>query len=382
MGAPLAPRESAQFIAANSQDVTIEEAGVHKVAEMLRARGCGGALGLEDWKALHELNPRAADEDAVNWVFLVDTLNFSFWAETDDRKCLVKYRGKDYSGYWSLCAAVNRALDEGIPITSASYYASMTLDQVLHVLRSDTDVPMPLIEERHRILNETGRILLDRFGGSFLHCVRQSGLSALRLMQLVVESFPSYRDEAVFQGKRISFYKRAQILVADTWSVLEGKGDGAFTDIARITMFADYRLPQVLAHLGALKYSEELLKKLHKALTYGSGSLLAVPRKHFNVKSQNHRAEVVSNRSEVWHPKATVLVRQTRGMLEMVNIFTSVSPVRVEAPCRQRSGHFSDLYFPRGEYSTLYTEGPQQIQLALFPLPLFPCLQQSSAETP
>lgn len=68
------------------------------------------------------------------------------------------------------------------------------------------------------------------------------------------------------QGKRIAFYKRAQILVADTWSVLEGKGDGCFEDISSITMFADYRLPQILVYLGALKYSDELLKKLLKGL--------------------------------------------------------------------------------------------------------------------
>ncbi|XP_052013301.1 queuosine salvage protein isoform X3 [Apodemus sylvaticus] len=121
---------------------------------------------------------------------------------------------------------------------------------------------MPLIEERHRILNETGKILLEKFGGSFLNCVRKSGRSAQNLMHLIVENFPSYRDEAQFEGKRISFYKRAQILVADTWSVLEGKGDGCFEDISSITMFADYRLPQILVYFGALKYSDDLLKKL------------------------------------------------------------------------------------------------------------------------
>lgn len=147
-------------------------------------------------------------------------------------------------------------------MTSASYYATVTLDQVRNIFRSDTAVPMPLLEERHRILNETGKILLEKFGGSFLNCVQKSGKSAQKLMHLIVENFPSYRDEAWFEGKRISFYKRAQILVADTWSVLEGKGDGSFEDISSITMFADYRLPQILAHLGALKYSDELLKKL------------------------------------------------------------------------------------------------------------------------
>ncbi|XP_073084823.1 queuosine 5'-phosphate N-glycosylase/hydrolase isoform X2 [Manis javanica] len=260
MDEPLTPRASAQFIAENSRDVFIDGEGVRKVADLLLARASGPELRLGGWKALHELNPRAADEAAVNWVFLVDTLNFSFWSERDEHKCLVGYRGTTYSGYWSLCAAVNRALDE------------VTLDQVRHVLRSDTDVPMPLIEERYRILNETGKILLDKFEGSFLNCVRKSERSAQKLMYLVVESFPSYRDVTQFEGKRISFYKRAQILVADTWSVLEGKGDGCFRDISSITMFADYRLPQVLVHLGALKYSEELLKKLLKGemLSYGN----------------------------------------------------------------------------------------------------------------
>ncbi|XP_037350013.1 queuosine salvage protein [Talpa occidentalis] len=268
----LTPRESAKFIAENSRQVFIDGGGVRRVAELLLPQVSRPELRVEGWKALHELNPRVADEAAINWVFVVDTLNFSFWSEQADHKCLVGYGGKTYSGYWSLCAAVNRALDEGIPITSASYYATVTLDQVRHILRSDTDVAMPLIEERHRILNETGKILLEKFEGSFLNCVRKSEKSAQKLLHLVVENFPSYRDVTHFEGKRVSFYKRAQILVADTWSVLEGKGDGCFKDISSITMFADYRVPQILAHLGALKYSEELLEKLHKGemLSYGS----------------------------------------------------------------------------------------------------------------
>jgi|UniRef100_A0A250YFW3 hypothetical protein len=271
MDGPLSPRESARFIAERSRDVSIDFCGVRRVAELLRAQASGPQLRVDGWKAIHELNPRAADEAAVNWVFVVDTLNFSFWSERAGHQCVVRYRGKPYTGYWSLCAAVNRALDQGIPITSASYYARVTLDQVRHIFRSDTDVSMPLIEERHRVLNETGKILLEKFGGSFLNCVRKSEKSAQKLMHLVVESFPSFRDVTQFEGKRVSFYKRAQILVADTWSVLEGKGDGCFKDISSITMFADYRLPQILTYLGALKYSDRLLEKLLKGemLSYG-----------------------------------------------------------------------------------------------------------------
>ena len=39
----------------------------------------------------------------------------------------------------------------------------------------------------------------------------------------------------------VSFYKRAQILIADIWSCFEGKSYGEFNDINTITMFADYR---------------------------------------------------------------------------------------------------------------------------------------------
>ncbi|NXY00050.1 QSPP protein, partial [Centropus bengalensis] len=144
---------------------------------------------------------------------------------------------------------------EGIPITSASYFATMTLDQVRHVFRSDTEVPIPLIEERHRVLNESGTALLEKFGGSFLTCVKKSGKSAQRLLRLVLENFPSYRDEAVYEVSH----------------VLEGKGDGAFDDISSLTIFADYRIPQVLVHLKAMKYSEELMKKLREGTVFQSG---------------------------------------------------------------------------------------------------------------
>lgn len=60
--------------------------------------------------------------------------------------------------------------------------------------------------------------------------------------------------------------------MACTWSVLQGKRDDCFKDISGITIFADHRLPQVLVHLGTLKYSDELLEKVLKGemLLYGN----------------------------------------------------------------------------------------------------------------
>ncbi|KAM5153145.1 queuosine 5'-phosphate N-glycosylase/hydrolase-like [Mantella aurantiaca] len=271
MSTPLAPRKSGKFIAENSRDVFVEAEGVRSLADKLLEKIRQKEITLKGWKMLHELNPRGSGEDAINWVFFADTLNFSFWAENQDRKYLVRYKGKEYSGYWSFCAAINRALDEGIPITTPSYYSEITLEQLRYVFRSDTAVPITMIETRLEILHQTGKILMKDFGGSFLNCVKLSKKNAINLMQLVVENFPSYRDEGVFQGQKVAIYKRAQILVGDVWGVLEGKGDGCFNDIEKITMFADYRVPQALVHFGVLKYSDSLLQKLKEGWLFQNG---------------------------------------------------------------------------------------------------------------
>jgi hypothetical protein len=57
-------------------------------------------------------------------------------------------------------------------------------------------------------------------------------------VNLLAENFASFQDEATFEGRRVRFYKRAQILVADLWACFEGKDYGEFHDIDKITMFA------------------------------------------------------------------------------------------------------------------------------------------------
>lgn len=46
------------------------------------------------------------------------------------------------------------------------------------------------------------------------------------------------------------------------WAFFGGQGDGWFEDIDYITMFADYRVPQVLLHFSAMVYDEHLMQML------------------------------------------------------------------------------------------------------------------------
>ncbi|XP_029959909.1 queuosine 5'-phosphate N-glycosylase/hydrolase [Salarias fasciatus] len=266
----LLPRESGQFVAERSRDVFVEDEGVQKVAEMLYSLRHGDDLTASGWKKANPLAPAPTSDQALNWVFVVDTMNFCFWPESEAQQCEVTYKGTTYTGYMTLCAAVTRAMEEGIPITDPKYFSQMSVEELGRVLRSDNETPMPMLQERHQVLTEGGHVLLQH-GGSFWSFISQAGNDAQKMVELIVEKIPSYRDEATYEGKRISFYKRAQILVADFWGIMEARGQGDVSNMDWLTMFADYRVPQALVYLGALRYSETLMEALKKGELLSSG---------------------------------------------------------------------------------------------------------------
>lgn len=168
-----------------------------------------------------------------------------------------------------MCKSITRALKEEIDITNPQFYSKITLTQLDHILRSDDGMTKaPLIEERIKCLQEVGTKLIEKFDGKFENCVKQSNHSAEKLLRIVVDEFPCFRDEADFNGQRVSIYKRAQILIGDLWSCFRGEGLGYFQDIEKITMFADYRVPQVLVHFGTMEYSKELNDLLKTGILY------------------------------------------------------------------------------------------------------------------
>ncbi|KAL4238109.1 hypothetical protein ACF0H5_002821 [Mactra antiquata] len=271
----LTPRAAGKFIAEKSKDVFILDEGIKSVAEVMATCLKSGRYSIKSWKQ-HDLNPKKMDKAALDWIFVADTLNFSFWSADDTEKYVVKYGGKDYTGYWSLCAAMNRAIDEGIPVTDPQYYANITKDQLAHIFRSDSDYEIPMFAQRLEVLQDAGQVLLQQFNGNFANVIEQCNKSAQSLIKIVVEHFKSYRDETKYEDEDVAIYKRVQILVADIWACFEGEGYGEFNDIETITMFADYRIPQALVYFGALKYSDDLMEFLKQDKMMTSGERLEV----------------------------------------------------------------------------------------------------------
>ena len=208
------------------------------------------------------LLPQKADSAGIDWVFFADTLNFSFWTADTAPQYEVIYKGERYTGYLAFCAAINRALDSGVALTSPRFYSGVGEQELGELLKGEGGVAIPLLNERLACLKEVGDVLNEKWGGSFERVLEAAGNSAPKLLELVLENFPCFRDSGEFEGQRVSFHKRAQILVADLWCLFEGVGRGGLEHVDQLTMFADYRVPQSLQHYGVLVYSGELAEVL------------------------------------------------------------------------------------------------------------------------
>ena len=64
-----------------------------------------------------------------------------------------------------------------------------------------------LVDERARLVRELGQRLIAK-GMSFLAFVKANP-SCPKLVKAIVDTFEGFRDQAVYKGRQVFFYKRA-----------------------------------------------------------------------------------------------------------------------------------------------------------------------------
>ncbi|KAJ7601207.1 hypothetical protein C8J56DRAFT_1157424 [Mycena floridula] len=302
--------DSAEYAYRRTNIVQVNHAGVDLAAHHIHEKLLSEKYTPRTWRthALHicpnepHISTDPWNKAMLNWIFLISALNFSFWSEKEgspERYGVEWQEGwhskdrKVWTGYWSLVAALNRALqDDELPITDPTFYASETLcpdvciEQVFRPAAQCTET-IPLLRERIAVMREVGFILSNSFGGSYQGFLeefqrRHNGEgTALDLVKMVTETFPSFRDQVYLDGKKVCLWKRAQILVAETWAAFYPQsataphpifpGPGG-PKIHQLTMFADYRVPVILFHLKILSYPSSLIQTLQDGKPLEPGS--------------------------------------------------------------------------------------------------------------
>jgi hypothetical protein len=220
------------------------------------------------WDNLYHF--RGSAEETVTYLLVLDSLNFCFWPAPGEMLWEIQYRSENLSGYFGLAAAVKRAVESGIPLMRADYLAQLSLNRLKEILGGEGE--LPLLGHRLEILKNVGQVLIEAYDGRALNLVGAADGSAVGLARLLAEKFPSFRDVAEYRGVNVFFYKRGQILASDLHGAFEGKAWGHFEDMDELTAFADYKLPQVLRHLGIFVYADSLAQKIDQGIYLEAGS--------------------------------------------------------------------------------------------------------------
>jgi len=239
-----------RFVVENARYVVIDSGHVDSVAQELAER----SLSAPTFDRVH--HPSGPEPWVANFILVLDTLNFSFWPDPGQPRWQVTYDGTTYDGYWALVAALRRAVDENVPLTDSAYLAQLSDADVANLLRGEG--PVPLLAERAAALRETGQVLRTRYAGQFVNAIEEADHNAMKLTGLLAEYFSSFADVASYGGEAVHFFKRAQITCSDLYGASDGARWGNLADLAKLTAFADYKVPQVLRRLGILEYTATL----------------------------------------------------------------------------------------------------------------------------
>ena len=220
------------------------------------------------------------DERTAGWVFALDALNFCFWGQEQDPswRWRVTVDGETHDGYMALALALRDAARDGIPIWDPAWQANVDDGVIARIFAPAAgSAPIPLLSNRVSNLREMGQAMLhlDLGESPFTRLIERAG-SAPSLVQIVVETFPSFNDVAIWAREdhdeplEVRFHKRAQILASDLAGAL---GDRiSLNGVDQLTAFADYKVPQVLRALGILRYRDDLAESIRRRELIPAGS--------------------------------------------------------------------------------------------------------------
>lgn len=117
------------------------------------------------------------------------------------------------------------------------------------------NVSLPLIENRYSNLKVLYEFLTN--SNENIYVLIKDMHSDTELFAFIVKNLNYFQDEALYQGRKVYFYKRAQLLTSDILHVRE-KIEQIKVDYFNLVGCADYKIPQVMHSLGLLEYSEAL----------------------------------------------------------------------------------------------------------------------------
>lgn len=189
-------------------------------------------------------------------IFIFNCVNFCYWINNEKGKWSIKLDKKDYTGSSGLFKAIENFFYTQQYISAEDFFNNISISSFMNILGKNKN--LSLITQRVENLLEAKYILHQKYNDSVTNLIKSANNSAVNLTNIIYNDFPSFRDKSAYNNYEVFFLKRAQLTSKMLYDCLKNSGLGHFTDIEKLTLFADYKIPQTLHTLGILKYDKKL----------------------------------------------------------------------------------------------------------------------------
>ena len=235
-------KNSCKYVVENSEHVKIDYS---KLDDFIANIDCNN---LKNWLLYNPYNLLDLDiETLVNFLLVFESIDYSFWGqpkwtiETEDGL-------KDGSD-----ALLYDMLKYAKKLGNATFN-DVSFNEFRNILKGNIEIPF--LEERYKTISEINEIVNKKMSGNFYKYIKNI-TSDTELFNLIINNFESFKDERIYDGKVIYFYKLAQLLTSDILHLKE-EIEKITVDYSNLIGCADFKIPQVLRALGITKYDKEL----------------------------------------------------------------------------------------------------------------------------
>ena len=231
-----------EFVIDNSKNVKIN---YKKLDDFIDKIDCSN---LKNWLSNNPYNLLDLNiKDIINFLLFFESIDYSFWG-------VPKWSINTPMGLKDGSDALLYVLLKYYKENKLDGFINLSINEFKEILNGNVEIP--LLNKRYETFCEIANIVQNEMSGDFYNQIKAI-TNDIDLFNFIINNFPSFKDERVYKGRTIRFYKLAQLLVSDILHLRE-KIENINVDYSNILGCADYKIPQTLRALGIIEYSREL----------------------------------------------------------------------------------------------------------------------------
>ena len=235
-------KNTCRFVINSSEHVKIN---YNKLDEFIKNIDCNN---LKNWLMFNPYNLLDLDiEIIINLLLVFECICYSFWGEP-------KWTIETEEGYKDGSDALFYIMINYVKKSNNVDFSEISFDEFKHLLKGNVNIP--LLKERYETITEVSKIVNEKMNGNVYNYIKNLS-SDVELLDLIVNSFKTFKDERIYNGKTIYFYKLAQLLTSDILHI-RGYLENVKVDYSNLIGCADYKIPQTLRALGIIEYDYKL----------------------------------------------------------------------------------------------------------------------------